>query len=293
MKSMTGYAYNENTGDNITVSVEIKSFNSRFIDLSVNLPYWLSRLESRLREYAQTKIQRGKVELNIKIRERVANLQVTADPEAARAYMEAVSIIANALNNNKQGEPDSIPLSLIIAQEGVLKSERFLDMESYWLQIEPVLLKSFKEFDQSRLTEGKALCIDINEMIGRIEKSAEIISGWIPEMERIFKESIRLRFSDLVGNNIDEQRILQETAALLIKYSINEEIVRLRAHLVSLKKEIIDNPAPGRKIDFICQEINREVNTIGSKNQILEVGQAVIEAKDALENIREQIRNIE
>jgi uncharacterized protein (TIGR00255 family) len=112
-------------------------------------------------------------------------------------------------------------------------------------------------------------------------------------MERIFKDNIRNRFTELLGNNIDEQRVMQETAALLVKYTINEEIVRLRAHLVSLKKELAENPAPGRKADFICQEINREVNTIGSKNQIFEVGQAVIDAKDALENIREQMRNIE
>ena len=112
-------------------------------------------------------------------------------------------------------------------------------------------------------------------------------------MEQTFKDNLRSRFIDLLGDKVDEQRILQETAALLVKYTINEEIVRLNAHLSSLKNEINNNPAPGRKIDFICQEINREINTIGSKNQNLEVGQIVIEAKDALENIREQSRNIE
>ncbi|MBO6100917.1 MAG: DUF1732 domain-containing protein, partial [Spirochaetaceae bacterium] len=101
------------------------------------------------------------------------------------------------------------------------------------------------------------------------------------------------RFEEVLGDNVDEQRAMQETAALLVKYTINEEIVRLKSHISALKKEIEDNPAPGRKLDFICQEMNREINTIGSKNQISEVGAAVITAKDALENIREQIRNIE
>lgn len=289
MKSMTGYAFKESVSENSTISVEVKSYNSRFIDLSVNQPFWLNRLENRFREYTTTRIQRGKVELTIRVKERVANLQVIADPEAARAYMGAVKEIATAL----QIEADSIPLSLIIAQEGVLKSERFLDIESYWAQIEPVMVQAFDEFEIFRQTEGNALRIDIETMIARLENSEKRISAWIPEMERIFKENIRARFTEMVGNNIDEQRILQETAALLMKYTINEEIVRLRSHLASLKKELIDNPAPGRKIDFICQEINREINTIGSKNQILEVGQAVIEAKDALENIREQMRNIE
>lgn len=288
MKSMTGYAYQENASDEIAVSVEIKSYNSRFLDLSVNQPFWLNRLENRLREYASARTQRGKVEVTVRVKERTANLQVTSDPEAARSYMGAVMEIADAL-----GHTGEIPLSLIIAQEGVLRSERILDMEAYWVEIEPVLAKAFAEFDACRENEGRALKIDIESMLGRIEKSTEIISGWIPEMERIFKENIRNRFTELLGNNVDEQRVMQETAALMIKYTINEEIVRLRAHLASLKKELTDNPAPGRKTDFICQEINREVNTIGSKNQILEVGQAVIEAKDALENIREQMRNIE
>lgn len=289
MKSMTGYAWKETTGESMTVSVEIKSYNSRFLDLSVNQPYWLSRLENRIREYASGRVQRGKVELSLRIRETASNLLVTADAEAARAYMGAVMQIADALGHGAE----NVPLSLIIAQEGVLKSERVLDVETYWSSIEPVLAVAFDEFDHARETEGKALEQDIVSMIGRIESSANVISGWIPKMESIFKDNIKSRFTEILGGDVDEQRVMQETAALLVKYTINEEIVRLRAHLASLKKELAENPAPGRKTDFICQEINREVNTIGSKNQIFEVGQAVIEAKDALENIREQMRNIE
>jgi uncharacterized protein (TIGR00255 family) len=289
MKSMTGYAWKESTEGGMTVSVEIKSYNSRFLDLAVTQPYWLSRLENRLREYASKRIQRGKVELSLRIRETSSNLSVTADPGAARAYREAVLKIAEALDQDAA----NIPLSLIIAQEGVLKSERTIDIETYWSRIEPVLAAAFAEFDLSRDTEGKALAKDIYAMIARIEKSADLVSAWIPEMERVFRDNIRTRFTEILGNEIDEQRVMQETAALLVKYTINEEIVRLRAHLESLKHELSENPAPGRKTDFICQEINREVNTIGSKNQNFDVGQAVIDAKDALENIREQMRNIE
>jgi uncharacterized protein (TIGR00255 family) len=285
---MTGYAYRETVTDGVTVSVEIKSYNSRFLDLSVNLPYWLSRLENRLRDYTSSRVQRGKVELSVKVKEQSSSLVVTADPAAAKAYMAAITEIAGAI-----GHSEKVPLSLIIAQEGVLKTERELDMDAYWARLEPVLDIAFADFERARETEGAALAADILKMIGRLEKCADTVSEWIPEMERIFRENIRTRFAEVAGNAIDEQRVLQETASLMVKYTINEEIVRLRAHLVSLKKELAENPAPGRKSDFICQEINREVNTIGSKNQILEVGQAVIDAKDALENIREQMRNIE
>lgn len=285
---MTGYGYREAVSDTMTVSVEIKSYNSRFLDLSVNQPYWLSRLEGRLREYASARIQRGKVELNLRIREKNANLQVSPDPEAARAYMGAVVEIADAL-----GHSGDIPLSLIIAQEGVLKSERVTDPETYWAAAEPVLEAAFSEFEASRIAEGKALERDILEMTSRIEKVADLVASKVPEMETMFKENVRSRFAEMLDNQIDEGRVLQETAALMVKYTINEEIVRLRSHLKSLRKELAENPAPGRKTDFICQEINREVNTIGSKNQMLEIGQSVIEAKDALENVREQLRNIE
>lgn len=288
MKSMTGYAYSEVADTDSTISVEMKSYNSRFLELSVNLPYWLSRLETRIREYAQKRILRGKVEISIRIREKSSKLQVTSDPEAARAYMGAVTEIADAL-----GHTEIIPISLIIDQEGVLTSERSIDIEIYWNAILPILEKAFVDFEDSRLNEGKALKVDVIAMIDRIEEDARVISNWIPQMEKIFKENIKAKFEEMLGNNIDEQRVMQETAALLMKYTINEEVVRLRAHLTSLRKEIEENPAPGRKADFICQEINREVNTIGSKNQILEVGQSVIDAKDALENIREQMRNIE
>ncbi len=288
MKSMTGYAYQENVTEAMTVSIEIKSYNSRFLDLSVNQPYWLGRLEGRLREYASSRIQRGKVELNLRVREKNASLQVTPDPEAARAYMGAVMEISDAL-----GYAGEVPLSLIISQEGVLKSERLTDPETYWAAIEPVLAAAFDEFEASRAAEGKALERDILEMVARIERVAALVSSKVPEMEAMFKENVRTRFAELLDGQVDEGRVLQETAALMVKYTINEEIVRLGAHLASLRKELAENPAPGRKTDFICQEINREVNTIGSKNQMMEIGQAVIEAKDALENIREQLRNIE
>jgi uncharacterized protein (TIGR00255 family) len=112
-------------------------------------------------------------------------------------------------------------------------------------------------------------------------------------MDALFKETIAKRFAELLGDAADEQRILTETAAMVVKYTINEEIIRLESHLKALKQEMASEDAPGRKIDFICQEINREINTIGSKNQFVEVGQMVIAAKNALENIREQARNIE
>lgn len=288
MKSMTGYAFTEEIKNNISISVEIKSYNSRFLDLSINQPYWLSRLETRLREYVASKVQRGKIELIVRIKEYSSEIVVTPDLEAAKAYYAASLSIAQALNLN-----ETIPLSLVLSQEGVLKSERILEIEEYWEKINPVLEKTFVDFQAARIAEGEHLYKDISSMILRLENDLEVIKKFVPTMEQQFKDAIKNRFLEILGANIDEQRVLQETAALMVKYTINEEVVRLAAHLTSLKKELSENPSPGRKVDFICQEINREINTIGSKNQTIEIGQIVIDAKDALENIREQMRNIE
>lgn len=289
MNSMTGYGYKEVSNENYFLSVEIKSWNSRFLDLSVYLPSFLGRLEKSIREKCGAKILRGKVDLSIKLKEKNTDISVVVDENAAKAYSDAIKNIANSLNLAK----DDIPLSLIVNQEGVLSVQKNTDFEKYWLMIEPVLDSALAEFTEDRSREGQNLKADLLEKLGKIQESENVFKTWIPKMESVFKENLQTRFQELLGENYDQQRVFTEIAALLVKYTINEEVVRLQSHIDALKSEITENPAPGRKIDFICQEMNREINTIGSKNQFIEVGQAVINAKDALENIREQAKNVE
>ncbi len=289
MNSMTGYGYREVSNENYFLSVEIKSWNSRFLDLSVYLPSFLGRLEKSIREKCGAKILRGKVDLSIKLKEKNTDISVVVDENAAKAYSDAIKNIANSLNLAK----DDIPLSLIVNQEGVLSVQKNTDFEKYWLMIEPVLDSALAEFTEDRNREGQNLKADLLEKLEKIQESENVFKTWIPKMESVFKENLQTRFQELLGENYDQQRVFTEIAALLVKYTINEEVVRLQSHIDALKSEISENPAPGRKIDFICQEMNREINTIGSKNQFIEVGQAVINAKDALENIREQAKNVE
>ena len=157
----------------------------------------------------------------------------------------------------------------------------------------PVFNSSLDVFVKDRLREGENLKKDLLEKLVKLEECASFFKEWQPKMEAMFKEQITKKFNELLGDNADENRIMTETAAMLVKYTINEEIVRLSSHLEAMKNEINDNPVPGKKLDFICQEINREINTIGSKNQFTEVGAMVITAKDAIENIREQSKNVE
>ncbi len=289
MNSMTGYSYNEELGENYSVSVEIKSVNSRFLDLSINLPSFLGRLESKFKELITSKIQRGKIDVFIRIKENNAPVTISVDEKMAKSYFDAISKVANTIG---QTEKD-IPLSLIISQEGVLTSQKEIDIDYYWNLILPIFEKAFTDYIADRKREGENLKNDLLFQLDKIQKASEIFSEWQPKMENAFKESILKKFNELLADKVDEQRVMTEVAALMVKYTINEEIVRLKSHINALTKEIEENPIPGKRIDFICQEMNREINTIGSKNQFIEIAQEVINAKDALENIREQSKNIE
>lgn len=289
MNSMTGYGYKETVVDGTQVSVEIRSLNSRFMDLNVNIPSYLNSLEARIRSLVTESIARGKIDLSIRVRDLNSTATVTADPKAAKMYYDAISQIADAIGLQKE----NIPLSLVVGQEGVLNVSHDYDAEVYWNKINGILGEVLAQFVSDRKREGENLKADLLAKLDVLDSCAAFFKEWQPKMEEKFRTQIEGRFKELLGDHADENRIMEETAAMLVKYTINEEIIRLASHLKALRKEFLENPVPGKRIDFICQEANREINTIGSKNQFTEVGAMVIKAKDALENIREQSKNVE
>lgn len=289
MNSMTGYGYKETVVDGTQVSVEIRSVNSRFMDLNVNIPSYLNSLEARIRSLVTESIARGKIDLSIRVRDLNSTATVTADPKAAKMYYDAISQIADAIGLQKE----NIPLSLVVGQEGVLNVSHDYDAEVYWNKINGILGEVLAQFVSDRKREGENLKADLLAKLDVLDSCAAFFKEWQPKMEEKFRAQIEGRFKELLGDHADENLIMEETAAMLVKYTINEEIIRLASHLKALRKEFLENPVPGKRIDFICQEANREINTIGSKNQFTEVGAMVIKAKDALENIREQSKNVE
>ncbi len=288
MTSMTGYGYNEMNYETAIVSVEIKSVNSRFLDLNINLPPFLNSIESYFRNKISQSITRGKVDVFIRVKELESDAQIYADTKMAKSYYDAIKEVAIATGYDEK----SIPLSLILEQNGVLNSNKTYDVEKYQSMIEPIFDNALNQFVKDANREGENLLVDLKSKLLELENCADFFKKWQPKMENVFKEIITAKFNDLLKDNVDENRIMTEVAAMLVKYTINEEIVRLQSHIKAMKDELENNPYPGKKIDFICQEMNREINTIGSKNQFAEVGAMVIKAKDSLENIREQSKNI-
>jgi len=318
VNSMTGYASAESGDADIRVFAEIKSVNSRFLDLSINMPIFLNSLEQNIRKKCEQKIMRGKVDVFIRLKEASSDIKVEADLAIAASYAQALRQIARSLNL-----PDSsVSLDLLARQDGVLTVQKDCRIDAYWAALEPVFDCALNKLCEERAREGEHLKRDMEKQLAHIEACLTVFRKSVPLMEKTFKDTIVKRFNEVLGDAVDEQRVMSETAALLVKYTINEEIVRSESHIQALKKELNGcadsrdcigadcaggesraggkevgntggNKASGRKIDFLCQELNREINTIGSKNQLVEIGAAVIEAKNALENLREQCRNVE
>jgi len=288
MISMTGFAYREKTGLDLSLSVEIKGCNNRYLDISVNLPPWMTAYESKIREQISSCCARGKIDVFIRVRENNVPVSVNINRNAAKSYYDALNNLVKELNLDEKPS-----LAAVLQMESVLEIEKIRDEERYWSETEPLLCETLKAFCGEREREGKHTEEDILVNLEKIENSLKFITSFIPVIENTLKENIRSRFEELIGNKIDENRILAETASLLLKYTISEEISRLNSHLSEFRKETDTNKSPGKKLDFLCQELNREINTIGSKSAIIEVSGEVVKMKEALENIREQLRNIE
>jgi uncharacterized protein (TIGR00255 family) len=285
---MTGYGWAERRGEDAWTAVEIKGYNNRFLDIEINLPPRLSALEVPVRKILVRRCRRGTVEVSIRSRELNAPVSVSVNHKAARAYFEAASGIAREL-----GMDDKPDLAAVLAAEGVLEVERDRDTEKAMNRLAPILEEALEAFDAEKNREGDHTLADILSHLAVLEHSLEGVASFRELMDTRLKETVRTRFQELLGNGVDENRVLAETAALLVKYTISEELSRMDTHLKEFRLELSRNESPGKKLDFLCQEINREINTIGSKAQAVDVSMEVVNMKDALENIREQLRKVE
>lgn len=285
---MTGFSHRDIVTRQFRGSLELKSYNNRYLDISISLPPYLSTVEPQFRAYLAERIIHGKVEATLRVRELDVPVEANADLEAAKAVSAVLRQISEAC-----GVEEPVQLSSIIGFEGVLSFERQVDAGTLWDLLKPELDACFSVYDASRQTEGAATAADIAKQLSRVREGLASIKQQVPEIERTIREQLSAKFREVAGDAVDESRVLSEIASALMKYTIHEEISRLTAHVEAFSRILGTETAPGKKLDFLCQEMNREINTIGSKSMLLLVSQTVVELKDALENIREQLRNIE
>ncbi len=286
-KSMTGFAREEFDEEGLAGAIQIKSYNNRYLDISISLPSQLAGFEPRLQALLASRIHRGKVEYNLRIKKMEKPAAVNADPEAAKALYEALSRIADEL-----GLEEKPSLSLLASFEGLVGFDKEMDSEGLWPLVEAKSLSALGIFEQSRRAEGEATSRNIDSELARFEEALATVAGHAAEIDTTVQTQLKARFDEILPKGYDETRMLQELAVQLVRLSINEEVSRLKAHIEAFKT-IRGEEAPSKRLDFLCQEMNRETNTIGSKNMLIPVAHAVVEMKDALENIREQLRNIE
>lgn len=290
MKSMTGYGAHEIQSEQFQLSVEVKSYNNRYLDIVHNIPYYLSPFELEIDEQVKKAASRGHVEVSVRIKQISSDVQVMVDPEAVLRYKAAFDEIAKVIG----GKNLTYDISDFVQAEGVLTSLKQNDAEIYRQPLFEALGKALEQFAASKDREGEATRQDLQRLALQLSVGLDVVRSHAEELEAMVKNNLRNRFEEMLGSQgYDESRFLQEVAVMLVKYSVNEELVRLGTHLVEFDKLLNLQEPVGKRLDFLCQEMNREINTIGSKSQMVEVNLQVVTMKDSLENIREQIRNIE
>lgn len=289
MLSMTGYGYAQRLTDDFMMTVEVKSYNNRYLEIVHTLPTSLSRFEQIIDEHIKSVASRGRVEVSVRLKQINVDLNLHVDVKAVDQYRQAFEQVAKAAG--LQGKP---VLADYIAADGVLVSVRDTDASRYEVPLMELLDDALGDFRSTKGREGEATKDDLARLAGQLRSNLEVVSSYAEKLEEKLKENLLNRFEEMLGaKGYDENRFMQEVAILLSKYSVNEEIVRLQTHIGAFE-ELLDSVDPvGKRLDFLSQEMNREINTIGSKSIMVEINQQVVAMKDSLENIREQVRNVE
>lgn len=291
LNSMTGYGRAQAIVDGRDILVEVKSVNHRYFECSTRIPRTYGYLEEKLKKLANTAITRGKVEIGVTIfNVDAAETEVGVNLELARGYVTALRSLKEELSLTDDLSLSSIARFLDIFQ---LKKEEE-DEDAVWNAVQSVAEEALSCFCDMRKTEGERLYGDISGRLLVIEGYVAEVEALSPQTIADYKVRLYAKLNEVLeGKNIDEARVLTEVALFADKIAVDEETVRLRSHLHQFSVLMEGTQPIGKKLDFLVQEMNREVNTIGSKCQDVRVTRLVVEMKSEIEKIREQIQNVE
>lgn len=289
MKSMTGYGHASHVEDEYQLEVEIKSYNNRYLDIYVNLNPVLSPFEAYVTGRVKEVASRGKVEVAVRLKVFESRSTVHVDSALLDQYLASFRDI-----EERKGVALGIDAASLLSIEGLFTTSTLRDSEEYRAGLEEALSAALADFAASRAREGEETRRDLERLGRSFAQANDSIARLVDSYEDWFRNILLEKYRELdIGARFDETKLMQEVAALLVKYSINEEQNRLRTHVKQYFSLLESDEPVGKKLDFLCQEMNREVNTTASKSQNVEITLHTVQMKDDLENIREQIRNIE
>ncbi|MEG2044732.1 MAG: YicC/YloC family endoribonuclease [Clostridia bacterium] len=290
ISSMTGYGRVNKVIDNYDITIEIKSVNHRFFDFSLRSLRAYSFLEDKIKSKISSKVTRGKIDVNLNIVNNDTNsIEVTLDEALMAGYINAFKKAEDSYNIK-----NDVKLSSLLSISELFKVKKQEENEDeLWQKVALVLDEALDSFLEMRIKEGAVLKNDVLTCLDEITLKINEIEEFYPKIVESYTNRLNEKLQKILQDNtLDSSRILTEAAIFADKTAINEETVRLVSHIEQMKGMLITSPI-GKKLDFLIQEMNREVNTIGSKANDLQLTKIVVDLKSIIERIREQIQNVE
>ena len=292
IKSMTAYALSEKTKAKINVLAEIRSYNSRHLDIALRMPHGYSTLEEKIKAVINNVVARGRIEISLQINDDADEAyKFEVNIPKARAYYDSLVQLKDQLDLQT-----GVSIDLLIREGGVIRSaEVDRDMEAVWTVVKDCLDEALKNLVAMRENEGEMIASDIADRINRIEESVHQIENKSSDLLLHYQQRLRERITALTRGmvEIDPERIAQEAAFLADKSDISEEILRVESHIKQFRAIMKSEEPVGRKLNFLLQELHREFNTMGSKTESTQASHIIVEVKSELEKIREQLQNVE
>jgi len=290
MRSMTGYGRGEHVQGGFKFSVELNSVNRKQSDISIKLPTELEELEPRIRDEINAQISRGRINVVVACHRGDAAEHVELDTALAKAYLRAIQKLQKELKLN-----GSLTLDTILRAPGVLKlAESSVEADALWPGVQSALRKALDRLVKMREKEGKHLTADLAGRLDLLAEGVATISKAAPETVKRYREQLHARIKEAgLDVSLDDERLAKEVVFFADRCDITEELTRLESHFQQFRASLKSAEPVGRTLDFLAQEMNREINTIGSKANAAEISQQVVKMKAELEKIREQVQNIE
>ncbi|MFO0999710.1 MAG: YicC/YloC family endoribonuclease [Planctomycetaceae bacterium] len=290
--SMTGFGNASLQTEGVHVSSEIKSVNNRYLKISVRMPDSVARFEAEIEKLVRSRVTRGSVQLSIRVRFTSGQSEYRIDQDLLKSFQRQLAEISGDSKGNSANLGELLSLPGVVSETEL--PEEFVN--SLWPAVEASLKESLDHFEDFRRREGESMRLDLEKQCEVIENEGRQVALLTPQVVTEYRDKILERVRRLIGDasvNISENDVIREVALFADRCDINEEITRLRSHTEQFRRLLNGETSQGRKLEFIGQEMFREINTIGSKANHVTIALSVVEMKAAIERMREVLQNVE